>query len=350
MILDYSQHVEVVAREADATAYPYYPSDLDIKRSAPRLLSQVHALSRSVPLSFAGLLTSAINDQEVESLFEERLQLFDAIETFKSNFTSEEKSKHRTLSEWLGSVCYICGALTSIVRDESSDSRVPHIKVRACSKCGWWESENTAFVKSTNSLSYDSFTLLRRACLREFAVLDDATPIEALRNHVIRHPRELNLISPRKLELLVCSVFSDYFSCEAVHVGGPGDGGYDLILLVGDNPALVQVKQRVDPNRAEPVASIREFLGAIMLAGAKTGFFVTSAGRFSGASQEAAERASKTIVDKLELVDASKLIDILKMAAVNAEPWRLHAHSLTDELPDFTAAYQEKFVSFQNMR
>ena len=154
------------------------------------------------------------------------------------------------------------------------------------------------------------------------------------------------MISPRKLEQLVGSVFSDFLSCEAVHVGGPGDGGYDLVLLIGDRPALVQVKQRVDPRRAEPVALIREFLGALMLAGSSTGFFVTSAGRFSRASQTAAEQASRTIVDKIELVDAAKLIDILKLVEENAEPWRFHAHSLTDELPDFSAARQEKFISF----
>ena len=103
---------------------------------------------------------------------------------------------------------------------------------------GWWESENHAFLDMGQGLSYESFTLLRRACLREFAGVDDDAPLDALRRYIANHPKDLNKISPRKLEELVGSVFADFLQCDAVHVGGPGDGGYDLVLLVATRQCL----------------------------------------------------------------------------------------------------------------
>lgn len=344
MILDYSQHVEVVGREADATAYPYYSSDRELQRVAPRLLSQFHEVSKVVPPSLSTFLLKRLGARDLANLLESRVSLFDAIEELA--VPRNESSLKRTLVEWFGSVCYICRTPTTMVRDEAGDSRIPHVQVRACPNCGWWESENHAVLKTGPGGSYDSFTLLRRACLREFAIVDEAAPLDALRTHFLRHPGDLNRISPRKLEVLVGSVFSDFLSCEAVHVGGPGDGGYDLLLLMGDNPALVQVKQRVDARRTEPVASIREFLGAIVLADRRVGFFVSTARRFSRQARAAAAKATGTVVDRLDLIDGSKLMDMLKLVADKAEPWRLHAHSLADETQDFGRDQHVKFISF----
>jgi len=78
--------------------------------------------------------------------------------------------------------------------------------------------QNLAFLEIRSEISYDSFTLLRRACLREFAIFDDSSPIDALRTYLVRHPKDLNHISPRKLELLVGSVFSDFFDCDIQHI------------------------------------------------------------------------------------------------------------------------------------
>ncbi len=129
----------------------------------------------------------------------------------------------------------------------------------------------------------------------------------------------LNGISPRKLEELVGSVLSDYLKCEVIYVGGPGDGGYDLLLLMSDNPAIVQVKQRFTPNFAEPVCSIREFIGAMVLGQFRVGFFVSTANHFSRPAHDAATKA-KIICDRIELVDASRLVDILKLTSDKAEP------------------------------
>lgn len=130
-------------------------------------------------------------------------------------------------------------------------------------------------------------------------------------------------------------------------MGGPGDGGFDLILVMNDTPALIQVKQRLDPAKAEAVSSIREFIGALALAGSRIGFYVSSATHFSRASIDAANRASGAVVDRLELVDATRLIDILKLVAHKAEPWRMYAHARDQAVQDFRNDTIFKFISAQ---
>ncbi|MGD0884325.1 MAG: restriction endonuclease [Thermodesulfovibrionales bacterium] len=344
MIFDYSKYVEVVAREADSTAYPYFPSDLDFENVAPRLLSQFKNVSKVIPSSLSSILMKHLGKSELSSLIEARITLFNSIEDI--SISPSDSSIHRALTDWMGSVCYVCKSPTHMVRDERGKHTIPHVKVRACPKCGWWESENTAHLRTGLGRSYDSYTLLRRACLREFAIFDDEAPLDALRSHFRKHPKDLNRISPKKLEHLVGSIFEDYFSCEVIRVGGPGDGGFDLLLIMSENPAVVQVKQRIDPNKSEPVSSIREFVGAMMLSQKRVGFFVSSASKFSNKAQEAATKAESICIEKLEIIDASRLIDILDIVSHKAEPWKKYAHSLDDKTPDFSKNNELKFLSY----
>lgn len=343
MILDYSKYVEVVAREADSTAYPYFPSDLDFQHVAPRLLSQFRILSKVVPPSLSSIMLKGIGKSELSNLMNERVKLFDSIEEI--SVPRSEGSISRALTDWLGSICYVCKSSTKIVRDELGGHTTPHVKVRACPNCGWWESENFTYLETGPGSSYDSYTFLRRACLREFAIIDDEAPLDALRFHLCKNPKDLNRISPKKLELLVGSVFSDYFSCEVIHVGGPRDGGFDLFLILSDNPAVVQVKQRIDPKKTEPVSSIREFLGAMVLSQKEIVFFVSSAAKFSKQAQDAAKRAEFLCIEKLEIIDATRLMDILKLASNEVELWIKYAHSINDETTDFSKMKEMKFLS-----
>lgn len=344
MIFDYSKYVEVVAREADSTAYPYFPSDLDFQNVAPRLLSQFKMISKVVPPSFSNFLLKGIGKSELSNLMDERVKLFDSIEGI--SVPRSEGSISRALTDWLGSICYVCKSPTKIVRNELDGRTTPHVKVRACPNCGWWESENFTYLETGPGNSYDSYTLLRRACLREFAIIDDDAPLDALRFHLSKNPKDLNRISPKKLELLVGSVFSDYFSCEVIHIGGPNDGGFDLFLILSDNPAVVQVKQRIDPKKTEPVSSIREFLGAMVLSQKKFGFFVSSAGKFSKQAQNAAQKAESLCIEKLEIIDATRLMDILKIVSKEVEPWIKCAHSINDEITDFSKMKEMKFLKY----
>jgi len=94
------------------------------------------------------------------------------------------------------------------------------------------------------------------------------------------------------------------------------------------------------------VSSIREFVGALVLAGKSVGFFVSTARRFSTWAKESAERASGITLKRLELVDASKLMDILRMVSDRVEPWTKYAHSLDEKSQDFGSSREAKLFGF----
>jgi restriction endonuclease Mrr len=150
-----------------------------------------------------------------------------------------------------------------------------------------------------------------------------------------QHREALHFISPTNLEHLVGRVFADFMSCEAVHLGGPSDGGIDLVLVHGDRDYVVQVKRRANPNSVEAVSGIREFIGAMLLSGSPNGLFVTTAPRFSASAATAAATASnRKIVDEIALIDGNRLFDVCGLTAPReAEPWKRFAVDGTQPAP-----------------
>jgi hypothetical protein len=343
-VLDYSRYVEVVGREANAAAYGYFPSEADLASTSSRLLSSFHRHRISSPPSLTSGRVGRVRlaDPELSEAFAYRVGLFDAIEAFAIPF--DELSVHRALTDWMGAKCYICSRSTSIVRTEEKQGEGRLVRVRACPSCGWWESENLAFldVEPPRLIDYDSYTLLRRAVLREFAIVDEAAPLEAIRHHLHKHGADLNHLSPRQLERLVGTVFADFFDCEAVHVGGPGDGGLDLILLQSDCDAVVQVKQHTDPKKSEPVSTIRDFLGAMFLDERRVGLIVTTANAFSRQAREAVSKANNTLVERLDIVHGQRFLDILRATTVDKCPALVHGPTLDDPVPDFSSYDEPK--------
>jgi DNA-binding protein Fis len=253
------------------------------------------------------------NEQEITELIENRISLFDAIEN--KTIEKENNSYQRELSRWSCDVCYVCKEKT-IAKKYDND-----VEIRYCPKCGWWESQKLAFLESKTGYIYDSYTILRRAVLKQFQIFSDDIPFDALISHINKYPEQINKITPKKLELLIKSVFEQYFKCDVIHVGGPSDGGYDLVLVNKDNPILVQVKQHYDPNKVEPISYIREFIGTLMLEEKKKGMFVSTASSFSKPVYKAIKRIQEINKINIELFDASKIIDILKLVKKDNEAW-----------------------------
>jgi hypothetical protein len=103
--------------------------------------------------------------------------------------------------------------------------------------------------------------------------------------------------------------------CEAIHVGGPNDGGIDVVLILGDRRYVVQTKRRAG-TAAESVASIREFVGAMVLADELRGIFVTTAQKFSTQATAAAALAvDRNVVEYIDLVDPGRLLAVCDLAA-----------------------------------
>jgi hypothetical protein len=335
-VLDYSHHVEVVAQESYGAIHAYAPSDGDLARLSSRF-ARFFGHDHTMPTSSVGREVSPVplRAHEVHAAIQSRVGLFNAIED--TTVPDTANSLGRSLKDWMGSTCYLCSKPTTIVRDELADTHPKQLRIRACSACGWWESEHLVYSRhSPDDEKYIVHRLLRRSLLREFAILDESAPIDAIRQHLLRHCGDLNRLSPRQLEKLVGSVFSDFFDCEALHVGGPGDGGVDLVLLLSDCNAVVQVKQRRDASRAESVSTIRDFLGAMLLGDTRVGFVVSTARTFSGHAVAAAAAAPPPVIERLELIDATRLLDILKLVSANTCPALVYGPSFADPVPDYS--------------
>jgi len=298
MVYDFSEYVEVFAKEASATAFPYVASTDDVTQ-----LKERHVLN-------------AIDDSQLVNTIKYRLKLFDDIEN--NTIPEKDRSVKRVHSDWLGTVCYICKEKT-ITKEFDNKA-----KIRYCPNCGWWESEKDVYINQygKSMYEYEVFTVLRRAVLKQFQLFSDEVPLDSLITYIKKNPNEINKISPKKLELLVKSVFEEYFNCEVIHVGGPQDGGYDLVLVLNETPILIQVKQHYDPQKIEPVSYIREFIGAMTLENSKNGIFVTTASRFSRPSQEAVKRVQSIHQMNIELYDSSKIKDVLKLVKNENDSWK----------------------------
>ena len=117
------------------------------------------------------------------------------------------------------------------------DGVLSGVDVRICDNCGWWDTEEQLkVIQEEGSSHYEAPTVHRRAVLRQFDVAGSDVPIASLRDYLTRHPSQLSHVSPRALEKLVADVFRETMDCEAIHVGGPNDGGIDVVLIVGDSP------------------------------------------------------------------------------------------------------------------
>ncbi len=208
-----------------------------------------------------------------------------------------------------------------------------------CPSCGWWETDQRLYPDETTGIS-----IHRRALLLELSLSGIDAPVDALCRHVMRHPDDLSRISPKKLEELTAYVFRDFMDCEVMHVGGPGDGGIDVLLIQGAARYAIQVKRRLSLKTAEPVRSIREFIGAMVLSGIPRGIFVTSAPRFSKAAIAAGEKAiDKGAAEYIELADASRLIDLCCSTGAKSEK-QIHLFSASDDLFDHVNAGYERYI------
>ncbi len=226
--------------------------------------------------------------------------------------------------------CKFCGAvLIQVYKFKRNDfnhfnPEFGNVEIKECGICGWWESIDEYYLdidKKDNS--YESYEYVRRGLLKRYSIDDLTIPIDTLRDYIDKKPDAIRDISPYALEKLVADVFKNHFNCEVVHLGGPNDGGIDLLLIDGDIQRVVQIKRRSKGSPAESVRMIREFIGAMLLKDFYKGIFVTTANSFSRAATETSSIArKKNIVEYIELIDFARLRDIceLNRQQIN-KPW-----------------------------
>jgi len=108
-----------------------------------------------------------------------------------------------------------------------------------------------------------------------------------------------------------------------MHCGRSHDGGVDLIMIDSDNPTLIQVKRRQNPDYVESVSVIREFLGALLINRSKKGIFVSTSNHYSKETIKTIDMILKeNIVTRFELVDFKKFTEMIGIIkSEKDEPW-----------------------------
>ena len=197
-------------------------------------------------------------------------------------------------------------------------------RVWECQRCGWWEM--VFGEKSIDHCIGRGLTVtLRHAVLKSFPLCSIGIPIQILRNALAKRCDYLYQIAPAKMELLVKDVFSDFFQCRVEHCGRTGDGGIDLLVIDGDAPFAIQVKRRCAPQSVEGVATVRSFLGAMLLRGFQWGGIVTTAHHFTKAAiNEGKVALEKRLVRGFELVDARRFFDMFALLRETCQPAWVH--------------------------
>ncbi len=191
-----------------------------------------------------------------------------------------------------------------------------------CLHCGWWYYSYDESMYVGEGGFYQTGTYLW-GLLRKYSEKAKDLPLTTLRNELKKKPEIIYQLHPTKFEELVGSVFRDFYNCEVKHVGKTNDGGIDLILVRSDSDTIIQVKRREKPNSTEGVSVIRELIGTIQLSEKRNGIFVTSAEKFSTQATKTSEKAKKlNLVDKLELIDYNRFIDMMGLVSSKIErPW-----------------------------
>ncbi|MBQ3545099.1 MAG: restriction endonuclease [Lachnospiraceae bacterium] len=186
--------------------------------------------------------------------------------------------------------------------------------VLECQNCKWWTykyhfSDDADLVDEVRSFFIDERYY---GITKSFNINDKMLPIEVLMEELKKKPERLYDINPYKLEQLAQEILRGAYDCEVCHVGKTGDGGKDLIVLESDEPILVQVKRRENPNHVELIKGVREFVGTLFIEDKRKGIYISTAKRYSKASKEvAAELIKNRKLDYFKLVDYDKLCSLI---------------------------------------
>jgi len=181
----------------------------------------------------------------------------------------------------------------------------------SCNYCAYWQWYLPDFYEVT-------------AYVAKARVFNDALP-ECLPSELAqafrRSPKLWSTINSHKLEVFIADVLrANYAPCEVIHVGKPDDKGVDVLFIDADKEQwLVQVKRRQLPTASEGISTVRNLLGAMIVAGNLRGILVSTADHFTYRANEAIGRA-KEFGMTVELVDRNKLNRMLD-PIIPQNPW-----------------------------
>ena len=148
--------------------------------------------------------------------------------------------------------------------------------------------------------------------LKRFRVSDSNVPLAELSRHLARNIDDIRYVNPTVFERLIGEVYRiAYPGSEVRHVGGSGDGGVDLYIVINDEPVAVQVKRRENLGATERFDVVSSLCGAMIFKGLSKGHLITTAARYGPSSIRAVEdlRNRRTGIE----IKLKTLADIQKM-------------------------------------
>lgn len=176
----------------------------------------------------------------------------------------------------------------------------------ACMLCGWWVIRSTSV--SSNSIQFTSETYAAVASLKNLDLSDLSTPIAEIQSFLAAKYEARFDLHPRLFEQTVASVLVPEGFTSRV-TGYTKDGGIDVIFD-GPNGELIGIQVKRYRNNIS-VGLIREFTGALVMAGLTKGIFVTTSG-FTRDAREGASAATERDY-RIELIDAERFFNALEL-------------------------------------
>jgi HJR/Mrr/RecB family endonuclease len=191
-------------------------------------------------------------------------------------------------------------------------------ELNICDSCGFWR----AGYKETRGMMRGMCFSYAAAVQRVFPIDVPDAPLKELFEYLKRNPELITQINPRVFERIVGECFrANWRPVDTIYVGGPYDGGIDVVLVLSDDSRwLIQCKRRSKSNAVESIRAVRELLGTLRAEDELRGIVVSTADHFSYYAQKLAIRPNLIDVGyEIKLVDYGILKEMLVGAQFGPE-------------------------------
>jgi hypothetical protein len=286
-----------------------------------------------------GAQGSSINGQEMEE--DTVSAVFDGREIAGEDAVPKLVMAEHFELEWSKTRCRFCSfefLELSFVPTAEARWRPHRIHFKFCLRCRFWLFGSTQYDHPRLGCRQEAFAI---AHARDFAARLPEGAASELAVLLRRDPSLFHRLAPRDTEILVKDVLkANHRDAEVIHVGRPGDDGYDVLLIDdADRQWLVQVKRREDPDAVEGYATFESMAGALYINDQPQGMIVSTARRFSRkALRKAAEMKKRDVT--IALIDRGKL-DRMLSPLLPRDPWRTAMKAFVPSaLPEVTAAVE----------
>lgn len=261
-----------------------------------------------------------------------RMSKFDILETTEEGeLLLNKRRAKREVEEWFeifelsglsecGPHCAYCGHQMVVVDDSErtdDDELIFRLSLKYCRNCRNWVWNCYDWVSHDIAHLSDGCPPgpLEATAWSKIADFNQSLP-NGISSEIAQAFRQdskrWHMVSPSYLEHFLADAFRSTGNyCEVKHIGRPGDGGVDIVLIDAENRKwLVSVKRRETETKVEPVSTLRDILGAMVLEGSSHAIIATTAGRFSVPARTNTVRALQKGM-KITLMDKSSLNQLI---------------------------------------